>query len=183
MGGCIMPFTWENFEQKIKEMTPEEDYEKLQVSADFSSKLIKARVRMGFTQNDLAERAGLKQSAIARIETKGSLPRIDTVYKLANALDSKIDFYPIKVEEEKTELAEIKDMLKTLKNEVKILSESLKKPKIVINVNHRDSGSEFDYNRIFYQPVKLSDQENLFLKASESSYQRRTRKLQVLKEG
>ena len=141
---------------------------------------------MGFTQNELAERTGLKQSAIARIETKGSLPRIDTVYKLASALNSKIDFYPIKVEEEKTELAEIKDMLKTLKNDVKSLNESMKKlnkPKIIINVNHRDSGSEFDYNRIFYQPIKSSDQESLFRKASESSYRRNSKKIQVLKEG
>lgn len=181
-----MPFTWNNFEQKIKDMTTDEEYEKLQVSADFSSKLIKARVRMNFTQNDLAERAGLKQSAIARIETKGSLPRIDTVYKLANALDSKIDFYPIDVDEEKTELGEIKDILESLKKEVKVLNENLRKlskPKIIININnHQDSKSDFEYDRIFCQSLKPSDRKNPFLKTDESRYRRTNRKFQVLKE-
>lgn len=52
--------------------------------------LIEARVERGFTQHQLAEKTGLKQSAIARMESLKSIPRLDTIVKVANALKVRI---------------------------------------------------------------------------------------------
>lgn len=47
------------------------------------------RVELGWTQQELAEKVGLHQESIARIENGGTVPRLDTVFKLALALGMK----------------------------------------------------------------------------------------------
>lgn len=49
--------------------------------------LIEARVDQGYTQRQLADKCGLKQSAIARMESLKTIPRLDTVIRVANALN------------------------------------------------------------------------------------------------
>ena len=125
--------SWDDFENLVKTMNTKKDFERLEVAADFSAKLIKARLRKNYTQSELAKRAGLKQSAIARIENNGSLPRIDTAYKIARALESEINFYPINCEEntsveikELTEkLSNIEKMIESLTNEIKIFNQTV----------------------------------------------------------
>jgi transcriptional regulator with XRE-family HTH domain len=125
--------SWDDFESLVKTMNTKKDFERLEVAADFSAKLIKARLRKNYTQSELAKRAGLKQSAIARIENNGSLPRIDTAYKIARALESEINFYPINCEEntsveikELTEkLSNIEKMIESLTNEIKIFNQTV----------------------------------------------------------
>lgn len=51
-----------------------------------------ARIAAGMTQRQLAEKCGIKQSAIARIETLQVTPRIDTLIKIARSLDLTIKF-------------------------------------------------------------------------------------------
>ena len=45
------------------------------------------RRALGFSQTDLAELVGTTQSAIARLESGGRPPRIDTLLRIAEALD------------------------------------------------------------------------------------------------
>jgi transcriptional regulator with XRE-family HTH domain len=45
------------------------------------------RRERGLSQADLAELVGTTQSAIARLESGGRPPRIDTLLRIANALD------------------------------------------------------------------------------------------------
>ena len=45
------------------------------------------RLARGLSQKDLAELCGTTQSAIARLEAGGRPPRIDTLLRIANALD------------------------------------------------------------------------------------------------
>lgn len=52
--------------------------------------LSSARIKKGFTQRQLAEKCGLKQSAIARIETLQVIPRLDTLLKIAQCLGVSI---------------------------------------------------------------------------------------------
>src|SRR3954454_11137319 len=55
----------------------------LQVSAE--------RVRRGLTQVELARLCGTTQSAVARLERGTRPPRLDTLLRIANALDCELD--------------------------------------------------------------------------------------------
>ena len=55
-------------------------------AGDIIAQLIIERHNLGLTQNELAEKAGLTQSAIARLEKLDALPRLDTILKVVNAL-------------------------------------------------------------------------------------------------
>lgn len=48
------------------------------------------RNELGFSQRELAELTGTTQSAIARLETGGRPPRIDTLLRIADALDCEL---------------------------------------------------------------------------------------------
>ena len=50
-----------------------------------------ARQRAGLTQAELAKRSGVSQGKISEYETGTSLPRIDSAFKIANALNEKIE--------------------------------------------------------------------------------------------
>lgn len=52
--------------------------------------LIEARVDRGMSQRQLAAKCGLKQSAIARMEALNTIPRLDTVIRVAKALNISI---------------------------------------------------------------------------------------------
>ena len=87
-------FTLEDLERKMVEKIGAEEAQKLNSKADLAIKLQRARTAQGLTQSELARRSGLKQSAIARLETQGTAPRIDTLYKVAHALGMEIDLVP-----------------------------------------------------------------------------------------
>jgi len=53
--------------------------------------LTKRRIELGYSQRDLAERTGLKQSAIARLESLGSIPRLDTIVRVSRALGLSLE--------------------------------------------------------------------------------------------
>jgi DNA-binding XRE family transcriptional regulator len=48
------------------------------------------RVELGLAQRELAELVGTTQSAIARLESGGRPPRIDTLLRIAAALDCEL---------------------------------------------------------------------------------------------
>jgi transcriptional regulator with XRE-family HTH domain len=52
----------------------------------FGGRLRRLRLRDGLSQRDLAERAGLTQSTVLRLENEQVAPRPSTVRKLARAL-------------------------------------------------------------------------------------------------
>jgi ribosome-binding protein aMBF1 (putative translation factor) len=52
--------------------------------------MVAARVRAGLTQAQLARRMGTKQSVIARLETGGRSPSINTLRTLAEATGSRL---------------------------------------------------------------------------------------------
>ena len=57
--------------------------------------IFSCRKEQGMTQKELAERAGLQQSAIARMESLRSIPQIDTLHKVLRPLGYKLDIVPI----------------------------------------------------------------------------------------
>lgn len=54
--------------------------------------LITRRINLNMSQRDLAKITGIKQPMIARIEKFDSLPRLDTIVKMAYALGMAIKF-------------------------------------------------------------------------------------------
>jgi predicted transcriptional regulator len=55
--------------------------------ADIAGKVAERRVEKNLSQRELAELCGTTQSAIARLERGGRPPRIDTLLRIADALD------------------------------------------------------------------------------------------------
>jgi Predicted transcription factor, homolog of eukaryotic MBF1 len=67
---------------------------KIEFEVELIGKLIEARESKGLTQAQLAEAAGLKQSAIARLESLRSTPQIDTLFKVLTPMGYKLTIIP-----------------------------------------------------------------------------------------
>ncbi|MXP41982.1 helix-turn-helix domain-containing protein [Altererythrobacter soli] len=65
------------------------EYEALEEEFALASAVIGARAHAGLTQEELAERLGTSQSAIARLESGRSRPSATTLAKLAAATGTK----------------------------------------------------------------------------------------------
>jgi len=58
--------------------------------AAVAERVAEERQARGFSQRELAELVGTTQSAIARLERGGRPPRIDTLLRIADALDCEL---------------------------------------------------------------------------------------------
>jgi ribosome-binding protein aMBF1 (putative translation factor) len=65
------------------------EYDALALEFEISTELIKARLRAGLSQAELAERMGTSQSTIARLESGQTLPSTKTLLRFARATGSK----------------------------------------------------------------------------------------------
>lgn len=57
-------------------------------------KMIEARESKGLTQKQLADLVGMKQPAIARLESLKAVPRVDTLIKILSPLGYTIKIVP-----------------------------------------------------------------------------------------
>ena len=65
------------------------EYESLAPEFEISAELVRARVRAGLSQAELATRMGTSQSTIARLESGQTLPSTKTLLRYAQATGSK----------------------------------------------------------------------------------------------
>jgi len=65
-------------------------YEEAQLAHDLGQRVYDLRVGLGLTQEQLAERCGMKQPQISRIEGGGTVPTIPLLRRLARALDAEL---------------------------------------------------------------------------------------------
>ena len=72
-----------------------EERAKIEFEVELIGKLIAAREAIGLTQQQLAEAAGIKQSAVARMETLKASPQIDTLFKVLTPMGFKLTIVPI----------------------------------------------------------------------------------------
>ncbi len=88
---------WEEYERLIRNTADNDE-----ADVWFPNDVVKANVRgdtlikawrehFGLTQQDLADRAGIMQPALARLEKTGSQPRAGTFKKLAAAMNIEVD--------------------------------------------------------------------------------------------
>lgn len=73
-----------NFDEMFNdnEYVSQEEREQINFQVDLIGKVIEARESQGLSQRDLAELSGIKQPAIARMESMKSIPKIDTLFKI-----------------------------------------------------------------------------------------------------
>ena len=80
--------------QAIREAKNESVYDQKEAEDYiFMNPVKRERIDRGWTQEDLAERLGVKQSTIAKWERKGAVYRKDTRYKLAKVFGMKEDVF------------------------------------------------------------------------------------------
>src|SRR5712691_4657559 len=65
------------------------EYDALAPEFEISTELVKARLRAGLSQSELAARMGTSQSTIARLESGQTLPSTKTLLRYAQATDSR----------------------------------------------------------------------------------------------
>ncbi len=69
-------------------------YEEMRPEYEAISAIIEARIETGMTQKELAEKTGIRQSNISRIESGACSPTVDTLSRIAAGLGKtlKIEF-------------------------------------------------------------------------------------------
>jgi ribosome-binding protein aMBF1 (putative translation factor) len=67
------------------------EYDALAPEFEFSAELLRARIRAGLSQAELADRMGTSQSTIARLESGETLPTTKTLLRFAEATGSKLE--------------------------------------------------------------------------------------------
>lgn len=82
---------WEDFkEELLSDPEVKAEYDALEEEFRVAEEFIKARLERKMTQTELAQKAGMKQEAIARLESGDSNPTRKTLSRVAKALDKKI---------------------------------------------------------------------------------------------
>ena len=83
---------WNDYKEHVKACSEDDrrNMEEIEAAADIVSFLIKRRQELGLSQRALAERCGIPQSSVARIESCRVAPKLDTLIKLMQALQLKL---------------------------------------------------------------------------------------------
>lgn len=84
---------WEDVKSAITSLN-EDEKRNIEMLADIISQMIERRQEIGLSQRDLAEKCGIKQSAIARLEKMRTVPQLDTLTKLLKPLGLKLAVIP-----------------------------------------------------------------------------------------
>ena len=82
---------WKDFKKEIlKDPKVKKEYDRLAPQYELISQIIAARIKKKVTQDQLAQKIGTKQSAIARFESGNTNPTIEFIQKLAHALNTPL---------------------------------------------------------------------------------------------
>ena len=85
----------DDFDRYLKEQMKDPDFKKEwdenEVRYQLMMMVLRARNEEQLTQSELAERTGLRQSNISRIEKGQSMPSIATVAKIAQGLGKRLE--------------------------------------------------------------------------------------------
>ena len=76
--------------ERLRERLAHVDADQGWIFAQIAEQVAEQRKARGVSQAELAELTGTTQSAIARLESGGRPPRIDTLLRVAEALDCEL---------------------------------------------------------------------------------------------
>jgi transcriptional regulator with XRE-family HTH domain len=76
--------------ERLRELLAHVDPDQGWLFAAIAEQVADRRRALGLSQAELADLTGTTQSAIARLESGGRPPRIDTLMRIANALDCEL---------------------------------------------------------------------------------------------
>ena len=83
-----------NYKDYFKKLEENQEYQeaeqKFKLILDLADEILRLRIEKGWSQAELAERAGTKQANISRLESGLSNPSINFLQKVAKALDAEI---------------------------------------------------------------------------------------------
>ncbi|MDO4574803.1 MAG: helix-turn-helix transcriptional regulator [Planctomycetia bacterium] len=83
--------TFDDFlEEQLQDPEFREDYEALEPLYAMKRQIIQYRIDHNLTQAQLAERLGMKQSALARLESGQIVPTLRTLQRIARGLEKKL---------------------------------------------------------------------------------------------
>ena len=87
-----MTISFEDFKARLlADPKVKAEYDALAPEFEISIELVKARVRAGLSQAELAARMGTSQSTITRLESGQTLPTTKTLLRFAQATGSKVE--------------------------------------------------------------------------------------------
>lgn len=77
-------------DQQLKDPEFKAEYERQRPDYEAVRAIIAARLERNMTQKELAEKTGIRQSNISRIESGVSSPTVDTLARIATGLGKKL---------------------------------------------------------------------------------------------
>lgn len=83
--------SWEQLrERRLAEPGAAEAYEAARLAFELGAAVRELRLGRGWSQAELADAAGMTQSAVARFEAGGTVPTLPVLSRLARALDADL---------------------------------------------------------------------------------------------
>ena len=76
--------------KNLKDPEFKKEWDDLEIEYQVQAELIRARLDSNMTQAELAQKSGIRQSNISRIENGNAIPRLDTLEALASAMGKKV---------------------------------------------------------------------------------------------
>jgi ribosome-binding protein aMBF1 (putative translation factor) len=89
---------WKEYKDQVKLSDPlgKKLLEEAEEEAAIISAIIKQRSELGMSQRELAALCDIPQSSVARIESRKTTPKLDTLLKLINQLGLRLSIVPKK---------------------------------------------------------------------------------------
>ena len=92
--------------EKLKDKEFEKQYLRNETFFRLADEVLILRKKRGITQKELAERTGTTQAVESRLENASVKPSLETIVKIAEALDASVDIHLILLEEIKRDIEE-----------------------------------------------------------------------------
>lgn len=77
--------------EEMKAPAFKEAWDNFDLQYEIADLLIRVRSEAGFSQSELAKRVGTTQSAIARMESGKTIPRLESIQKVARACGKTLE--------------------------------------------------------------------------------------------